>query len=191
MQQSYLPPSSLWIPTGSQIIVLTGTCSLQRGISNGVRRLRVDTYWDLVLFYPNQTVQSNRILGLMEDLLTASIRSNCPDFLGLHTIDCNACLAYTGVFQGFHFDRGFQVARQLICSLNSPQENWLYSLLTLLIWCITQKTQGDSYFHSEFKLFNAFSLNTNSHFFIPLPDLRARDCSVQKRGLVVERRLGE
>lgn len=133
MQQFYLPPSSLWIPTGSQIIVLTGTCSLQRGISNGVRRLCLDTYRDFVLFYPNQTVQSNRILGLMENLLTVSIRSNCPDFLGLHTIDCNACLAYTGVFQGFHFDRGFQVARQLICSLNSPQENWLYSLSTLLI----------------------------------------------------------
>lgn len=69
----------------------------------------------------------------MEGLLTVSIRTNCPDFLSLHTIDCNACLAYTGVFQGFHFDGGFQMARELICSLNSPQEHCLYSLLTLLI----------------------------------------------------------
>lgn len=70
----------------------------------------------------------------MEGLLTARIRNNCPDFLGLLTIDHNVFLAYTDVFQGFHFGRGFQTAKELICSLNPFQKNWLYSLVTLLLF---------------------------------------------------------
>lgn len=192
MQWLYLLSSYLWIPTGSQIIVLPGTYSFQRAISNGVRWPSIDTYEDCILFYLNQTVQTNRILSLMEGLLTARIRSNCPDFLGLLTIDHNVFLAYTDVFQGYHFDRGFQTARELICPLNTFQKNWLYCLLTLFLFGeLYKKLKGTPTFIVSFNISNAFSLDTNSEFLIPLPGLTARDSSVQEWSLVVERHLGE
>lgn len=143
MQWLYLPLSSLWVPAGWQTIVLPSTSSLHRVVSNGVGRLSMDTYQDFFLFCPNQTVQTKRILGLMEGPPTVSIRSNCPDFLGLHTIDCNACLAYTGVFQWFLFDRGFQMARELICSLNSsPGELPVLSFDPSHFVCYTKNSRG-------------------------------------------------
>lgn len=58
----------------------------------------------------------------MEGLLAARTRRIfyvfflCLDFLCLLTIDYNVFLAYTDVFQDFHFKRGFQTARELIHS---------------------------------------------------------------------------